>query len=123
MGPVAALSDDRSLLAPLPARQDAPDAAQLLTLVASYLRDELRPTAPAGQRFGLLVAANACAVVARELVSDFAPSHAAAACRTAALAAELRAGNHDHRLEELVDPLRAATRWRLTVAHSGWDAA
>ncbi|HKH40900.1 MAG TPA: DUF6285 domain-containing protein, partial [Solirubrobacterales bacterium] len=47
--------------------QDRPDAADLLDSVAEYLFAELRPEVPREQRFKVLVAANLCAVVAREI--------------------------------------------------------
>ena len=47
--------------------QDRPDAPELLDSVAEYLFAELRPEVPREQRFKVLVAANVCAVVAREL--------------------------------------------------------
>jgi hypothetical protein len=47
--------------------QDRPDAAELLDAVAEYLFGELRPEVPREQRFKVLVAANLCAVVAREI--------------------------------------------------------
>ena len=100
------------------AGQDAPDASKLLGLVAAYLREELRPAVPTEHAFRLLVAANACSVVARELTADFAPvglEHGDG------LAAELRTGAHDDRLDELIDPLRATTLGRLGVAHPGWE--
>ena len=50
--------------------QDRPDAAELLESVAEYLFAELRPEVPSGQRFRVLVAANVCAVVARELRAE-----------------------------------------------------
>ena len=47
--------------------QDRPTAAELLDSVAEYLFAELRPEVPREQRFKVLVAANVCAVVAREI--------------------------------------------------------
>ena len=53
--------------------QERPDAAELLEAVAEYLFAELRPEVPREQRFRVLVAANVCAVVARELRAGEAP--------------------------------------------------
>jgi aminoglycoside phosphotransferase (APT) family kinase protein len=100
--------------------QDRPTAADLLALVSAYLH-ELRPAAPSDHAFRLLVAANACSVVARELAADFVRAQPGARQRAYELAAALRAGEHDDCLDALVDPLRAATRWRLQVANPGWD--
>ena len=47
--------------------------AELLESVAEYLFAELRPEVPREQRFRVLVAANVCAVVARELRAGDAP--------------------------------------------------
>ena len=47
--------------------QDRPERAELLDAVAEYLFAEVRPAVPREQRFQVLVAANVCAVVAREL--------------------------------------------------------
>ena len=47
--------------------QDRPTAPELLESVAEYLFGELRPEVPREQRFKVLVAANVCAVVAREI--------------------------------------------------------
>src|SRR5215211_6844988 len=47
--------------------QDRPSAPELLDSVAEYLFAELRPEVPREQRFKVLVAANVCAVVAREI--------------------------------------------------------
>ncbi|HZA59867.1 MAG TPA: DUF6285 domain-containing protein [Solirubrobacterales bacterium] len=56
--------------------QDRPDAAELLEAVGEYLFAELRPEAPREQRFRVLVAANVCAVVARELRAGEQPYRA-----------------------------------------------
>ena len=116
------LAGDRLAPPPQPAPQDHPSAAELLTLVAGYLRDELRSVAPADQAFRLLVAANACSVAAREIEADLVPTDPEAWSRASDLAAALRSGAHDGDLDALIEPLRATTRWRLQVAHPGWDA-
>ena len=54
--------------------QDRPDAAELLDAVAEYLFGELRPEVPREQRFKVLVAANVCAVVAREIRAAEGPT-------------------------------------------------
>jgi hypothetical protein len=125
--------------------QDRPDAAELLEAVAEYLVAELRPEAPREQRFRLLVAANVCAVVSRELRVGEAPLRedlalfesllerepAAApgdpetlrrAVREAEreLAARLRAGRLDDRLDQLSERLRDHVRRKLEVARPGY---
>src|SRR5436305_1427083 len=47
--------------------QDRPDAPELLEAVAEFLFTDVREWAPREKRFQVLVAANVCAVVAREL--------------------------------------------------------
>jgi uncharacterized protein DUF6285 len=54
--------------------QDRPDAAELLDAVAEYLFGELRPQVPREQRFKIVVAANVCAVVAREIRAGEGPT-------------------------------------------------
>jgi Domain of unknown function (DUF6285) len=100
-----------------PVTHDRPDAHELLEAVAAYLRDELLPAVPADQRFGVRVAANACAMIARETAS-LAPRRD----REVALAQEIRDGAWDERLPELAQRLREEVRAKLAVAHPGWDA-
>ena len=56
--------------------QDRPTAPELLESVAEYLFGELRPEVPREQRFKVLVAANVCAVVAREIRAGEEPDEA-----------------------------------------------
>lgn len=128
--------------------QDRPNADELLDAVAGYLFAELRPSVPREERFRLLVAANVCAVVARELRAGRQPTltdlalfreaagsaaaerealHAdveleAEARRAAAeLAALIREGGLDDRLGETVTMLREHVRRKLEVARPGYD--
>jgi Domain of unknown function (DUF6285) len=121
--------------------QDRPDAPDLLEAVAEYLFSELRPAVPDGERFRVLVAANVCAVVARELRAGDAPSRedlalllellgegdagadlggeeltAAVREAEAKLTGRLRAGEFDDRLPELADRLSEHVRRKLQVA-------
>ena len=48
------------------AMQDRPDAPELLAAVAQYLFEDLLPEVPREHRFQVRVAANCCAIVARE---------------------------------------------------------
>jgi aminoglycoside phosphotransferase (APT) family kinase protein len=96
--------------------QDAPDGGELLLAVAEYLRDEVRPRAPAGDSFMLAVAANACRVVAREIPAP----DPEARTRLARLSAALRGGAHDADLDSVVDLLRAQVRAKLEVANPRW---
>ena len=115
--------------------QDRPDAPELLESVAEYLFSELRPEVPREQRFKVLVAANLCAVVARELRAGDQPDredlelfnellgeqlgdvHAAAA----ELSSRLRSGELDDRLEELTPKLEEHVRRKLEIARPGYD--
>lgn len=115
--------------------QDRPEAPELLDAVAEYLFAELRPEVPSEQRFRVLVAANVCAVVARELRAGDAPSQAdlglfgellgedpGTDVREAAakLAARLRSGELDERAGELVPRLAEHVRRKLEVARPGY---
>ena len=118
--------------------QDHPTAPELLDAVAEYLFGELRPQVPGDQRFKVLVAANLCAVVARELRAGEASGRADAELfatlldegeagadsdeeRLAkALAAKIRGGEYDGRLEELVEALRGHVARKLDIARPGY---
>ncbi|HEX4110363.1 MAG TPA: phosphotransferase [Solirubrobacteraceae bacterium] len=100
------------------APQDRPDAHELLEAVADYLRQDLLPDVPAEHRFGVRIAANSIAMVARE-GAPLAPDRTA----QRALADAIRRGEHDHRLDELIAELRAEVRARVDIAHPGWTAA
>jgi hypothetical protein len=110
--------------------QDRPTSAELLDSVAEYLFAELRPEVPREQRFRVLVAANVCAVVARELRagdqpdredlelfgellgSEVADPHAAAA----ELSERIRSGELDDRIDELAPRLEEHVRRKLEIA-------
>jgi hypothetical protein len=115
--------------------QDRPTAAELLDSVAEYLFAELRPEVPPEQRFKVLVAANVCAVVAREIragdepdredlelfsellgerVDD--PRHAAAE-----LSRRIRSGELDDRIAELGPRLEEHVRRKLEIARPGYS--
>jgi hypothetical protein len=124
--------------------QDSPDAAELLDAVAEYLFGELRPEVPREQRFKVLVAANVCAVVAREIragegptredlalfrellgESEEPPGDPEALSRetrdaAAELARRLRAGELDERLDELAPKLAEHVRRKLEIARPGY---
>jgi hypothetical protein len=117
--------------------QDRPTAAELLDSVAEYLFAELRPEVPREQRFKVLVAANVCAVVARELRAGEEPDredlklfgdllgkevddvHAAAT----ELAERIRSGELDERIDELAPRLEEHVRRKLDIARPGYDTA
>jgi hypothetical protein len=115
--------------------QDRPTAPELLDSLAEYLFGELRPQVPREQRFKVLVAANLCTVVAREirageqadradlelfneLLGDGIDDvHAAAA----ELSRRLRSGELDDRIDELTPRLEEHVRRKLDVARPGYD--
>ena len=123
--------------------QDRPDAAELLDAVAEFIVDDVREWAPREKRFQVLVAANLCAVVARELRAGEAPLaadltlfrellgggaeplhgtelHDAVREAERELARRVRAGELDDRLDELADRLREHVRRKLDVARPGY---
>jgi hypothetical protein len=99
------------------APQDRPDAPELLAAIARYLHDDLLPHVPAEQRFSVRVAANSCAILAREWeAGPGRPDRAA----QAELARAIRAGEWDDRWPEAVDALREQVAAKLAVARPGW---
>jgi hypothetical protein len=124
--------------------QDRPEAGDLLEALAEYLFAELREEVPREQRFKVLVAANLCAVVAREIRAGEEPDRADLELfaellgeeiepprdpdaladetrrRAAELAKRLRAGELDDRLDELAPRLAEHVRRKLDVARPGY---
>ena len=126
--------------------QDRPTAPELLDALAAMLFAEVREWVPRERRFQILVAANLCAVVAREIragaepsiadarlfrsllgepAEDPAPDVADAAAREAAsrLAASIREGRLDERLDGVAAQLRAHVERKLAVARPGYADA
>jgi ABC-type branched-subunit amino acid transport system ATPase component len=127
--------------------QDRPTAPELLDALAAMLFTEVREWVPRERRFQILVAANLCGVVARELragaepsVADTrlfrellgdegpkpAPEEAEREAREAAaeLAGRIRAGELDAELDRVASELRAHVRRKLEVARPGyWEAS
>ncbi len=125
--------------------QDRPEAPDLLDAVASYLFTEVRGAVPREQRFRVLVAANVCAVAAREwragkeplrqdlalfrglLGQDPTAETAESDLRDTVRSVEaelcdvLRCGGIDDRLEEVAVALQAHVRRKLEVARPGYD--
>lgn len=117
---------------PLPRRTnhpyDAPDAAALVDAVRSYLHDELLPRATGADRWLVRVAANALAIARREL--ELGPAHrqahrdrldALGVADDAALSAAIRAGDLDHRWDEVRRAVAESVADSLEVAHPGYD--
>jgi hypothetical protein len=115
--------------------QDRPTAPELLDAVAEYLFSELRPEVPREQRFRVLVAANVCAVVAREIRAGGEPDREDVALFSELLGEEvddvhaaaielskrLRSGELDDRIAELAPRLEEHVRRKLDVARPGYD--
>ncbi|MGZ8667296.1 MAG: DUF6285 domain-containing protein [Solirubrobacterales bacterium] len=125
--------------------QDRPEAPELLEALAEYLFTEVREAVPREERFKVLVAANVCAVLAREWRAGEAPlrqdlelfaailgeepalatdeDQLRAAVREAErrLAEALGSGAMDDRLGEIAEQLRPHVRRKLDVARPGYD--
>ncbi|HEX3561853.1 MAG TPA: DUF6285 domain-containing protein [Solirubrobacterales bacterium] len=115
--------------------QDRPTAPELLDSVAEYLFSELRPEVPREQRFRVLVAANVCAVIAREIRAGESPDREdlelfndllgeeQGDVQTAAaeLSRRLRAGELDDRIDELAPRLEEHVRRKLEIARPGYE--
>ena len=123
--------------------QDRPTATELLDALAAMLFTEVREWVPRERHFQVLVAANLCAVVARELRAgaepsladvrlfrellgargpDPAPEDAGAEAREAAreLALLIRAGDLDPELDRVASGLREHVRRKLEIARPGY---
>jgi hypothetical protein len=123
--------------------QDRPTAPELLEAMAAKLFGEVRDWVPRERRFQVLVLANLCAVIARELRAGAGPSladvslfrslagterpeptveDAEAAAREAAaeLGAAIRRGELDDSLPEVLAGLREHVRRKLEVARPGY---
>jgi Domain of unknown function (DUF6285) len=110
--------------------QDKPDAAELLEAVAEYLFAELRPEVPGEQRFRVLVAANVCAVVAREIRAGEGPALADDELfrellgddgDAADLSRRIREGDFDSDLDRLAERLSEHVKRKLEIARPGYD--
>jgi len=114
--------------------QDRPTAAELLDAMAGELYAEVREWVPHERRFRVLVLANLCAVIARELragdeasgrdlelFSALSGSPADDVREAAtALAASIRHGDLDARLSEAISGLREHVTRKLDVARPGY---
>jgi hypothetical protein len=113
--------------------QDRPTAPELLDAMAAKLFGEVREWVPRERRFQILVLANLCAVIARELRAGDAPDEQDVAlfrdlgsegedAREAAadLAARIRAGELDRDLEAVIARLREHVGRKLEIARPGY---
>src|SRR4051794_16805056 len=116
--------------------QDRPTAPELLDAMAADLYSEVREWVPRERRFRVLVLANLCAVIARELRAGEEPSRRdmdlfstlsgspANDAREAAanLAASIRRGDLDSELPEVIAALREHVARKLEVARPGYSS-
>ncbi len=114
--------------------QDRPTAPELLDAMAADLYSEVREWVPRERRFRVLVLANLCAVIARELRAGEEPSRQDLELFTvlsgspaddvrdaaAALAVAIRRGELDERLPEAIAGLREHVARKLEVARPGY---
>ena len=105
-----------------------PTAGELVAAVRESLADAAAGKGPTPSGSAARVAANALAIVERELARGEADQRAydsllarLGAADEAALAAEIRAGRRDHQLAEIAREFRAIVAARLAVAHPGYD--
>ncbi len=113
--------------------QDRPTAPELLDAMATALAGEVREWVPRERRFQILVLANLCAVIARELRAGDEPDRADLAlfaelgsdgedARAAAadLARRIRRGDLDEDLPAVIARLREHVARKLDVARPGY---
>jgi hypothetical protein len=114
--------------------QDRPTAPELLDAMAADLYSEVREWVPRERRFRVLVLANLCAVIARELRAGEEPSRRDLQLfnelsgssaddpreAAAALAAAIRRGELDDRLADVFTGLREHVARKLEVARPGY---
>jgi Domain of unknown function (DUF6285) len=126
--------------------QDRPTAAELLDAMAAKLFGDVREWVPRDRRFQVLVLANLCAVIARELRAGTEPSladvrlfrellgeggpepgpertDAVAREHAAELAAAIRRGELDDGLDEAIARLREHVARKLAIARPGYTGA
>jgi uncharacterized protein DUF6285 len=101
-----------------------PTAQELAAAVEDFLRGEVLPTLDGRLAFQTLVAANALAIVGRELAAGSAAESAHAerlaefgASDDAELAAAIRRGDLDDRAADLVAALRASVEAKVAVTN------
>jgi hypothetical protein len=104
-----------------------PTLSELVAAVRESLQDAAAGKGPPPSGYGARVAANVLAIVERELARGEADQRAyvsllarLGAADESALAAQIRAGRHDHQLAEIAGLLRDIVAARLAVAHPGY---
>jgi hypothetical protein len=104
-----------------------PTLSELVAAVRESLQDAAAGKGLPPSGYTARVAANALAIVERELARGTADQSAydsvlarLGAADEAALAAQIRAGHRDHQLAEIAGLLRGVVAARLAVAHPGY---
>lgn len=117
--------------------QDRPTASELLDAMAADLYSEVREWVPRERRFRVLVLANLCTVIARELRAGEDPSRQDLELFTAlsgspahdareaavALAVAIRRGDLDDGLAEVMAGLREHVARKLEIARPGYTVS
>lgn len=98
-----------------------PTAAELVAAVAEFLETEVRSATEGAVNFHARVAVNALRIVERELRQDVPGPELLGHGDEQALARAIRDGEFDDRGAELEPALRALVRYRLDVAHPGYE--
>lgn len=121
-GPLPEREDENS--APAGAPHDAPDSASLVEAVREFLERDVLPATSGRVQFHGRVAMNVLAMVEREIAAGPAQArqHAAGLRRLgfasdAELAAAIRAGTLDDRIEDVASFVRDTVRAKLAVAN------
>jgi hypothetical protein len=111
-------------VSPVNGPHDVPTAAQLLEAVREWLDRDVMPSVEGRLQFHTRVAMNVLAMVERELAlgADQAVAHRQRLEQLGCgddteLAARIRAGDLDHRLDEVRDLVWASVRDKLEVAN------
>jgi hypothetical protein len=109
------------------APHDPPSIAELVAAVRDFIEHDAMPSLDGRVRFHARVAANALAIVERELAQGpaLAEEHRARLARLgfqtdAELAAAIRTGALDHRYDEVATAIRETVRAKLTVANPAY---
>lgn len=98
-----------------------PTAAELVTAVAEFLETEVREATDGAVNFHARVAANVLRIVERELLQDAPGPDLLGFADEQDLATAIRTGDFDGHDSELAPVLRALVRYRLAVAHPGYE--
>jgi len=103
---------------------DRPSLAELVVAVREFVERDVLPAVEGRVQFHTRVAVNVLGMIEREITLGPAQEqeHAAALARLGvaddtALAAAIRNGSLDNRIDEVVDVVRAAVRAKLEVAN------